>query len=69
MNDPTKGISARLAALDPAQRALLELRLKKRGLRLPRPTPQSVPKRADPHDCPLSIDQEGIWHIWQSTLR
>ncbi|MAE65565.1 MAG: non-ribosomal peptide synthetase [Phycisphaeraceae bacterium] len=54
-------LTDRLAALTPQQRALLELRLKQKGRR---PDDRaSVPRRPDPSDTPLSVDQERLWFI------
>ncbi|HKP10462.1 MAG TPA: amino acid adenylation domain-containing protein, partial [Blastocatellia bacterium] len=53
----------RLSALSPQQRALLEARLKQKGLRLPKP--QGIVKRTDAGPAPLSIDQEQLWIVDQ----
>ena len=55
------GNRQRLGALSTEQRALLELRSRRKGLRLPADT--AIPRRADRADCPLSIDQERLWFI------
>src|SRR4051794_19311231 len=57
-------LTSRLKALSPAQRALLELRLKKdrdHGAAIA-PT---IPRRSEPGHPPLSLDQERIWFIQQ----
>lgn len=54
-------LANRLSALSPAQRALLELRIKKR-----QPAAgETIPIRQQGNDCPLSLDQERIWFIQQ----
>jgi amino acid adenylation domain-containing protein/non-ribosomal peptide synthase protein (TIGR01720 family) len=53
----------RLSALSPQQRALLEARLKQKGLHLPKS--QSIVKRTSSGPLPLSIDQEQLWVVDQ----
>ncbi len=55
-------LSERLAALSPAQRGLLELRLKRQASKDPELT---IPKRSQENYCPLSLDQERLWFIHQ----
>ena len=55
------GHRQRLGALSAEQRALLELRSRRKGLRLPSDT--AISRRADRADHPLSIDQERLWFI------
>ncbi|MEP6912016.1 MAG: amino acid adenylation domain-containing protein, partial [bacterium] len=57
-----KPLVDRLSALSPAQRALLELRLKRQE---PILTRQSIARRQQENYCPLSLDQERIWFIQQ----
>ncbi|AFZ23806.1 non-ribosomal peptide synthase [Cylindrospermum stagnale PCC 7417] len=59
MND----ISQRIAALSPEQRALFELRLKKKSLNYVKT--QSIPKRKDPNFLPLSFHQQVLWFLHQ----
>ncbi|MEW6738221.1 MAG: condensation domain-containing protein, partial [Acidobacteriota bacterium] len=58
-----------ISTLSPAQRALFEARLKKKGLdvaNLPSfSQTQSIPKRKQLNYCPLSYDQERLWIIDQ----
>jgi hypothetical protein len=60
-----KGISERIAALSPEQRALFEARLKEKGLEAAKAQAvsqtQSIPKRKQLDLCPLSFDQERLW--------
>jgi hypothetical protein len=60
-------LSARLATLTPAQKALFELARKKKEAH-PEPTaaassaePPGIPRRAMPGPWPLSFDQERLW--------
>ena len=53
----------RLSALSPQQRALLEARLKQKGLSLPKPL--GIVKRSAVGHAPLSIDQEQLWIVDQ----
>ncbi|MBD1879528.1 non-ribosomal peptide synthetase [Coleofasciculus sp. FACHB-T130] len=56
-------ISQRIAALSPEQRALLELRLKQKGL-----TPvktQAISQRKDSKSLPLSFHQQRLWVLHQ----
>ncbi|MBV9209445.1 MAG: AMP-binding protein, partial [Acidobacteria bacterium] len=61
-----KDISERISSLTPEQRALLESRLKKKGLQAPA-APDVIPRRKDRDSisCPPSIDQERLWFIEQ----
>jgi Condensation domain len=60
-----KGLSERISALSPAQRALLEARLKEKGLEAAEAAvasrTESIPKRKQHDLCPLSFDQERLW--------
>ncbi|MEW5860344.1 MAG: amino acid adenylation domain-containing protein [Cyanobacteriota bacterium] len=56
-------ISQRIAALSPEQRALLELRLKQKGLS-PVKT-QAIPQRKNSDSLPLSFHQQRLWIIHQ----
>jgi amino acid adenylation domain-containing protein len=58
-------LSKRLASLSPEQRALLELRLKKKGMAAP-PTPAAsvIPKRSG-EEAPLSFEQRQFWLLDQ----
>ena len=62
-----KELNERLSALSPAQRALLELRLRKKQP-APAAAPPGIPKRQEENYCPLSLDQERIWFIQQLDL-
>ena len=62
-----KEFNERLSALSPAQRALLELRLRKKQP-APAAAPPGIPKRQEENYCPLSLDQERIWFIQQLDL-
>jgi amino acid adenylation domain-containing protein len=61
-----KDISERISSLTPEQRALLEARLKQKGLRAPQ-SPDIIPRRKERDSiyCPASIDQERLWFIEQ----
>lgn len=61
-----KDISERISSLTPEQRALLEARLKKKGLQAPQ-SPDIIPRRKERDSiyCPASIDQERLWFIEQ----
>ncbi len=61
-----KDISERISSLTPEQRALLESRLKKKGLQAPQ-SPDIIPRRKERDSiyCPASIDQERLWFIEQ----
>jgi amino acid adenylation domain-containing protein len=67
-------LSSRLSSLSPAQRALLELALRKKGKpaeappAVPTAAPSLIPPRAQHDRCPLSIDQERLWFIQQLDL-
>ena len=54
-------LAERLASLSPEQRALVELRLRKKT---PAAGP-SIPLRADRDHLPLSLDQERLWFVQQ----
>ncbi|HEY9297067.1 MAG TPA: condensation domain-containing protein, partial [Phormidium sp.] len=56
-------ISQRIAALSPEQRALLELRLKQKGLS-PVKT-QAISQRKDSNSLPLSFHQQRLWVLHQ----
>jgi amino acid adenylation domain-containing protein/non-ribosomal peptide synthase protein (TIGR01720 family) len=57
-----KDLADRLAALSPAQQALINLRLKKKSAGEAATT---IPKRKQQNHCPLSLDQERLWFIQQ----
>ena len=57
-----KELQDRLAALSPAQRALVELRLKKKSAG---ENTDSIPRRKQQDHCRLSFDQERLWFIQQ----
>jgi len=67
-------LSSRLSSLSPAQRALLELALRKKSkpAEAPDVAPPAasslIPPRAQQDHCPLSIDQERLWFIQQLDL-
>jgi amino acid adenylation domain-containing protein/non-ribosomal peptide synthase protein (TIGR01720 family) len=54
----------RIAALSPAQRALLEQQLQRRNQATPKPTPKLTP-RSQSDDRPLSLAQERLWFLEQ----
>lgn len=54
-------LAERLTTLSPQQRALLEMRLRERGVSSLRP--QTIPRRGERDSCPLSIDQERLWFV------
>ena len=58
-------VSSRIAALPPEKRRLLELRLKKEGLRAPRKRdPEAeIPRRLVGKSAPLSFGQQRLWFI------
>jgi amino acid adenylation domain-containing protein/non-ribosomal peptide synthase protein (TIGR01720 family) len=62
-------ISARLAALTPAQRALFERALEKKRQPAPAqpaaPPAGTIPRRAEADVYPLSVDQERLWFVQQ----
>jgi amino acid adenylation domain-containing protein len=61
-----KDLSERLAALTPAQRALLEARLREKGLSAPRDAViRPIPGRETLPWFPTSLDQERLWFIDQ----
>jgi amino acid adenylation domain-containing protein len=61
-----KDLSERLAALTPAQRALLEARLREKGLNAPREGAiRPIPGRETLPWFPTSLDQERLWFIDQ----
>lgn len=61
-----KDLGDRLAALSPEQRALLEARLKQKGIHAPRATAiRPIPNRAALPHFPTSLDQERLWFIDQ----
>jgi len=57
-------INQRLAKLSPKQRALLEKRLKQKGLNQT-PVQSTIPKREDPNWLPLSFNQQRLWFLHQ----
>ena len=61
-----KDITERISSLTPEQRALLEARLKKKGLQTPQ-APDMIPRRKDRDSiyCAPSVDQERLWFIEQ----
>jgi amino acid adenylation domain-containing protein len=61
-----KDITERISSLTPEQRALLEARLKQKGLQAPQ-SPDIIPRRKERDSiyCPASIDQERLWFIEQ----
>jgi amino acid adenylation domain-containing protein len=64
-------LSSRLASLSPAQRALLELALRKKGQPaepLAAVPASGIPPRQQHDGCPLSLDQERLWFIQQLDL-
>jgi amino acid adenylation domain-containing protein len=72
-------LSSRLSSLSPAQRALLEMALRKKGqpagqsagsAAAPSPASTSgvIPRRVQQNLCPLSVDQERLWFIQQLDL-
>jgi amino acid adenylation domain-containing protein len=61
-----KALDERLAALTPEQRALLEARLKQKGLRAPRLSViRPMPDRERREWFPASLDQERLWFVDQ----
>ncbi|HEX3532039.1 MAG TPA: amino acid adenylation domain-containing protein [Thermoanaerobaculia bacterium] len=67
----TADLSSRLSSLSPAQRALLDLALRKKSRPsepIPPPAVAVIPPRAQHDHCPLSIDQERLWFIQQLDL-
>ncbi|HVG17878.1 MAG TPA: condensation domain-containing protein [Blastocatellia bacterium] len=60
-----KGLSERISALSPEQRALFEARLKKKGVDAGRAISrtEAICKRKQLNFCPLSHDQERLWAI------
>ncbi|HXI02797.1 MAG TPA: condensation domain-containing protein, partial [Candidatus Saccharimonadales bacterium] len=61
-----KDLTDRLAALSPAQRELLEARLRKKGLTAPRSgVIRPIPGRETMEYFPASLDQERLWFIDQ----
>ena len=54
-------LAERLTALSPQQRALLEMRLRERGVDSLRS--RTIQRRGESDPCPLSIDQERLWFI------
>jgi hypothetical protein len=57
-------LAARLAALTPAQKELLTLRLRKKNL--PLPEPQSIPRRTGTGPWPLTHEQGRFWSVQQT---
>jgi len=58
-------LSKRIAALTPEQRALLELRLKKKGMAAPTaPVASAIPRRSG-DEAPLSFEQRQFWLLDQ----
>ncbi len=60
-----KDFSKRIADLSPEQRALLEARLKKKGLEPPKIQEQAIPRRRSSEYLPLSFVQEQLWFLDQ----
>src|SRR5438128_2289232 len=60
-------IKQQLAALSPAKRALLELRLLKKKA-LTYVADESIPRRSEQDSAPLSYMQEGLWVLSQLML-
>lgn len=60
-----KELSARIAALNPEQRAVFESALKAKGLRVPQVDQIPRRPREDTNLFPASIDQERLWFIEQ----
>lgn len=59
-------LTDRLAALSPEQRALLEARLRDKGIKAPRSTViRPIPDRNELAHFPTSLDQERLWFIDQ----
>jgi Condensation domain len=56
-------LAERLSALSEQQRALLEKRLRDKQAKAWQP--QAIPRRDRDDFCPLSVDQERLWFIWQ----
>src|ERR1043165_4910168 len=56
-------IGQQMAALSPAQRKLLELRLMQKNRRTK--TTQSIERREDRRTAPLSYNQQGLWVLNQ----
>jgi amino acid adenylation domain-containing protein len=66
----SSSLASRLAALSPAQRALLEKSLRREGSPGPAPAAAEaagpvIPRRDPGREIPLSIDQERLWFIQQ----
>src|SRR5712692_437081 len=59
-NASSTDIGRQLAALSPAQRALLELRLTQKSRRA-KPARQIIKRQTDRHSAPLSYNQQGLW--------
>ncbi|MGH9869511.1 MAG: amino acid adenylation domain-containing protein [Candidatus Polarisedimenticolia bacterium] len=61
-----KDLTERLAALSPEQRALLDARLRARGISAPRPVAiRPIPDRGKLPWFPTSLDQERLWFVDQ----
>ena len=60
---PGENLSARLASLSPAKRALLELKLKQNGVA--RATTVTIPRRIKRDAAPLSFAQQRLWFLSQ----
>ena len=61
---PENRLKQQLAALSPAKRALLELKLMKRNGGKPAAEPR-IPRRAERGTAPLSHNQQGLWVLSQ----
>lgn len=57
-----KDVAARIAALSPTQRALMELHLRKKAAA---PAGRAIPRCTHRENIPLSLDQERLWFVQQ----
>ncbi|MEM9273746.1 MAG: amino acid adenylation domain-containing protein, partial [Cyanobacteria bacterium P01_F01_bin.143] len=58
-----KNFSQQLQSLSPEQRALLEQKLRQKGIELPKAT--NIPRRAENVEIPLSFAQKRLWFVQQ----